>query len=62
MLMDNRLVKRGEAAKLLGTLPDTLRKREATGALLPKSMINSFPCVCRRILSYSTVIHTSPIN
>jgi DNA-binding transcriptional regulator YiaG len=30
MIMDNRLVKIGEAAKLLGTSPDTLRKWEAT--------------------------------
>jgi putative resolvase len=36
MIMDNRLVKIGEAAKLLGTSPDTLRKWEATGELLPK--------------------------
>ena len=36
MLMDKKLVKIGEAAKLLGTSPDTLRKWEATGELLPK--------------------------
>jgi predicted site-specific integrase-resolvase len=34
--MDKKLVKIGEAAKLLGTSPDTLRKWEATGELLPK--------------------------
>lgn len=36
MLMDKKLVKIGEAAKLLGTSPDTLRKWESTGELLPK--------------------------
>jgi predicted site-specific integrase-resolvase len=36
MLMEKKLVKIGEAAKLLGTTPDTLRKWEATGELLPK--------------------------
>jgi len=36
MFMDKKLVKIGEAAKLLGTSPDTLRKWEATGELLPK--------------------------
>ncbi len=34
--MDKKLVKIGEAAKLLGTTPDTLRKWESTGELLPK--------------------------
>jgi predicted site-specific integrase-resolvase len=34
--MEKKLVKIGEAAKLLGTTPDTLRKWEATGELLPK--------------------------
>ncbi|WP_041355331.1 IS607 family transposase [Nitrosococcus halophilus] len=33
--MQKRLVKIGEAAKLLGTTPDTLRKWEASGELLP---------------------------
>jgi DNA-binding transcriptional MerR regulator len=33
--MEKRLVKIGEAAKLLGTTPDTLRKWEASGELLP---------------------------
>lgn len=33
--MDKRLVKIGEAAKLLGTIPATLRKWEETGELLP---------------------------
>lgn len=33
--MEKRLVKIGEAAKLLGTTPGTLRKWEATGELLP---------------------------
>jgi len=33
--MDKRLVKIGEAAKLLGTTPDTLRKWESTGELTP---------------------------
>ena len=33
--MDKRLVKIGEAAKLLGTTPDTLRKWELTGEVLP---------------------------
>ncbi|ADE13810.1 regulatory protein MerR [Nitrosococcus halophilus Nc 4] len=33
--MKKRLVKIGEAAKLLGTTPDTLRKWEASGELLP---------------------------
>ena len=36
MFMEKKLVKIGEAAKLLGTSPDTLRKWEATGELLPK--------------------------
>ncbi len=36
MIMDKKLVKIGEAAKLLGTTPDTLRKWESTGELLPK--------------------------
>lgn len=35
MQMNKRLVKIGEAAKMLGTTPDTLRKWEATGELLP---------------------------
>ena len=34
--MYKRLVKIGEAVKLLGTTPDTLRKWEVTGELLPK--------------------------
>lgn len=34
--MDKKLVKIGEAAKLLGTSPDTLRKWEVCGELLPK--------------------------
>jgi putative resolvase len=34
--MEKKLVKIGEAAKLLGTSPDTLRKWEVTGELLPK--------------------------
>ena len=33
--MEKKLVKIGEAAKLLGTSPDTLRKWEASGELLP---------------------------
>ena len=33
--MERRLVKIGQAAKLLGTTPATLRKWEATGELLP---------------------------
>lgn len=33
--MEKRLVKIGEAARLLGTTPDTLRKWEATGEVLP---------------------------
>lgn len=33
--MQKRLVKIGEAAKLLGTTPDTLRKWEVSGELLP---------------------------
>ena len=33
--MDKRLVKIGEAARLPGTDPVTLRKRESTGELLP---------------------------
>ena len=33
--MDKRLVKIGEAARLLGTDPVTLRKWESTGELLP---------------------------
>lgn len=33
--MKKRLVKIGEAAKLLGSTPDTLRKWEASGELLP---------------------------
>jgi putative resolvase len=33
--MEPRLVKIGEAARLLGTTPDTLRKWESTGELLP---------------------------
>lgn len=36
MLMSKKLVKIGEAAQLLGTSPDTLRKWEQTGELLPK--------------------------
>jgi predicted site-specific integrase-resolvase len=35
MKMQKRLVKIGEAAKLLGTTPDTLRKWEVSGELLP---------------------------
>jgi predicted site-specific integrase-resolvase len=35
MLMEPRLVKIGEAARRLGTTPDTLRKWESTGELLP---------------------------
>jgi predicted site-specific integrase-resolvase len=34
--MSKKLVKIGEAAKLLGTSPDTLRKWELSGELLPK--------------------------
>ena len=34
--MDKRLVKIGEAARLLGTDPVTLRKWESTGELLPR--------------------------
>ena len=34
--MEQRLVKIGAAAEMLGTKPDTLRKRERTGELLPK--------------------------
>ena len=33
--MEPRLVKIGEAARLIGSTPDTLRKWEATGELLP---------------------------
>lgn len=33
--MEKQLVKIGEAAKLLGSTPDTLRKWESTGELLP---------------------------
>lgn len=33
--MEKRLVKIGEAAKLLGTTPDTLRKWEASGEIIP---------------------------
>ncbi len=33
--MDKKLVKIGEAAKLLGSKPDTLRKWEVSGELLP---------------------------
>jgi DNA-binding transcriptional MerR regulator len=33
--MENRLIKIGEAAKLLGATPDTLRKWEASGELIP---------------------------
>jgi predicted site-specific integrase-resolvase len=36
MIMNKKLVKIGEAAKLLGTSPDTLRKWEVSGELLPK--------------------------
>ena len=35
MIMEQRLVKIGAAAEMLGTKPDTLRKRERTGELLP---------------------------
>lgn len=35
MEMQKRLVKIGEAAKLLGTTADTLRKWEVSGELLP---------------------------
>lgn len=35
MIMDKKLVKIGEAARILGTKPDTLRKWEASGELLP---------------------------
>ena len=35
MTMKKSLVKIGEAAKLLGSTPDTLRRWEATGELLP---------------------------
>lgn len=35
MLMEQRLVKIGVAAEMLGTKPDTLRKWERTGELLP---------------------------
>lgn len=33
--MEKRLVKIGEASKILGTTPDTLRKWEATGEIVP---------------------------
>lgn len=33
--MEKRLVKIGEAAKILGTTPDTLRKWEVTGEIMP---------------------------
>lgn len=33
--MESRLIKIGEAAKLLGTTPDTLRKWEVTGEVIP---------------------------
>ena len=35
IIMEKRLVKIGEAARLLGTTPDTLRKWESSGELLP---------------------------
>jgi len=35
MFMEKRLVKIGEASKILGTTPDTLRKWEATGEIVP---------------------------
>ena len=35
MIMEQRLVKIGAAAEMLGTKPDTLRKWERTGELLP---------------------------
>ena len=35
MIMEQRLVKIGIAAEMLGTKPDTLRKWERTGELLP---------------------------
>jgi predicted site-specific integrase-resolvase len=33
--MDTKLVKIGEAAKILGTTPDTLRKWDKSGELIP---------------------------
>jgi putative resolvase len=36
MIMNKKLIKIGEAAKLLVTSPDTLRKREVTNELLLK--------------------------
>lgn len=33
--METRLVKIGEAAKLLGTVPEMLRRWDASGELLP---------------------------
>ena len=39
--MEKKLEKIGEAAKLLGTSPDTMRKWEATGELLPKRKTQS---------------------
>ena len=35
MIMKKKLVKIGEAAQLLGTTPDTLRKWDASGELTP---------------------------
>ncbi len=35
MIMSQRLVKIGEAAKILGSTPDTLRKWDASGELIP---------------------------
>ena len=35
MLMNTKLVKIGEAAKILGTTPDTLRKWDKSGELIP---------------------------
>ncbi len=38
--MSKRLVKIGEAAKILRTTPDTLRKWEATGEVILRSCTN----------------------
>ena len=46
MIMEQRLVKIGAAAETLGTKPDTLRKRDRTGELLPTRKTRSGTRYC----------------
>ena len=44
MFMDTKLVKTGETARILGTKPDTLRKWDKYGELIPDRKIKSGIC------------------